>query len=343
MVRAFITGIEVAHPPQRLDQMEAAAHIGAASGEKRAVAALARGTKIATRRLVLSPVEIASLGSIEARNAIYARVAPDLAVEAARKTLAVGRAPDFLVTSSCTGYLVPGLDVQVAERLGLPCEAARLPITESGCAGGVVALARAFDYVRAQEDSSALVVATEVCSLAFHPKGDEGNLISTLLFGDGAGAAIVASGSAAGEEIEIVDYASMLVPGTKEAIGFDLTDEGFRPRLSRELADILPDAAKQVASRLLGRNCLEARDIAAWLLHPGGPRILERLEDGLGFGRQASRWSWQSLTERGNTSSAAIFDVLSRYRRDFMAPKGWVVAMAFGPGVSIEALLLRRW
>jgi alkylresorcinol/alkylpyrone synthase len=344
MERVCIADVAVAHPDNHLEQSQAASLIGAASGAARTVAALARGTGIHGRSLALTPAEVARLGGIEERNQIYGRLAPGLAGAAASKALGTWTAEtSFLVTSSCTGYLIPGLDVALAGLLGLDCDLARLPITEAGCAGGVVALARAADYLRAHPGATALATAVEICSLAFHPKAEDGNLISTLIFGDGAGAALLRSRTPVAGDLEIVDAGSVLIPGTRDVIGFDLTDAGFCPVLSRELADVLPGPAGGLVSRLLSRYSLAPSDVRAWLLHPGGPRILDRMGQHLGLERSAMRWSWQSLAEFGNTSSAAIFDVLRRFREDESAPReGWGIVLAFGPGVSIEALLIRR-
>ncbi|MGH2610080.1 MAG: type III polyketide synthase, partial [Tepidiformaceae bacterium] len=274
------------------------------------------------------------------RNDVYHQHAPSLAAEACRQV--IGRDANgvrSLVTSSCTGYTVPSLAVDLVDRLGLCGDTARLPITEAGCAGGVVAIARAADFIAAHPGSSALAAAVELCSLSFHKSEDEGVLTANLIFGDGAGAALLEEGEGPG--LEVVDAASMLVPGTRHMLGFDLTDRGFYPVLSRELVDALPDATMRALTPMLARHGLHCRDIGAWLLHPGGSRILGRLEKELGLGRSQTHWSWDSLRAFGNTSSAAIFDVLRRYLEE-PRPAEWGVVAAFGPGVAVELLLVQR-
>jgi alkylresorcinol/alkylpyrone synthase len=335
-----IARVAVAHPPYRVAQGDAADLIGAFASDARRIAALARGTGIAQRALARPVEEIAALGGIEARNTVYHEVAPRLAFLAAQAAL--GETPrdavQALVTSSCTGYTVPSWGVGLAQHCGFSGGTMRLPITEAGCAGGVVGLARAADHLVAHGGAASLVVAVELCSLAFHPGGDEGNNISTLIFGDGAGAALMQTG--AGPGLEIVDSITALIPGTQAALGFALTDQGFYPLLSRSLASLLPGPTATAVATLLARNSLATADIAAWLLHPGGARILQLLERELAIGRERTRWSWDAMQEFGNTSSAAIFDVLKRYFDDASAGEYAVVA-AFGPGVSIELLLLR--
>ena len=336
-----IVSAGVAHPPHRVAQAEAARQIGLLAGDPRRVAAIARGTKIASRAATLLPADLARLGGIEERNRIYQETVPGLAAGAADAALGES-ARDLvgcLVTSSCTGYSVPGWGVHLVEQLGLRCDTARLPITESGCAGGVVALVHAANHVRTHPGASALAVAAELCSLSFHSGGDEGNITSTLIFGDGAGACLLQPGEGSG--LRVLDSATVLIPGTRSALGFDLTGHGFYPVLRRELVTLLPPAVEAAANRLLARNEISAADVRAWLLHPGGARILSGIEARLGLSRESTRWSWDSMREFGNTSSAAIFDVIRRYL-DSPSEPGPVVIAAFGPGVSVELLLVDR-
>jgi alkylresorcinol/alkylpyrone synthase len=345
MGRVWLTGFGIAHPRHRVGQEEAAARIGDATGESRRVAAIARGTRIKERAVVLPPEMIGELGSIEERNLIYQRISPDLAVEAAAQLLARPPAEriGMLATASCTGYMIPGLDVEVARRLNLDSTAAHLPITEAGCSGGVVAMARVADFLRVHPDCSGLAIAVEICSLAFHPRPEAGNLTSVLLFGDGAGAALLETGDPARDSLEVVDSLSFLIPDTQDAIGFALTDRGFYPVLSSEIAELLPEPMLAAVTQLLCRNALNlSHDVGFWLVHPGGPRILEAVQATFELGSEDLRWSWLSLQEFGNTSSAAIFDVFRRYAEDEDRARGWGVVAGFGPGVSIELLLVRR-
>lgn len=339
-----IARVGTAFPPYRVKQEEAARRIGIASGEPRRVMALARGSRIEERALVVPVEDVGRLGSIEARNDVYKQHAPALAIEAARRATEgfdVGRI-GLVVCVSCTGYMVPGWDVHVVQELGLSPETARLPITQAGCAGGVVGLARARDYLHSHPDRSALVVAAELCSLAFHPDTDPGNLTAALIFGDGAAAAVLEGDAASKEGIEVVDALSSLVPRTRGDIGFELSDAGLLPVLSRELAELLPAPTREAVAGLLARHGLTTRDAGFWLVHAGGAAILSALERGFCLPCDALRWSWESLAGRGNLSSASVLDVASRYLDDVAAPRGWGIVLAFGPGVSIEALLVHR-
>lgn len=336
-----LTRAASAHPDLLVSQEEAARTLACLlPGERRRIDALARGSQIASRSMVLPARAILSLPTIASRNEAYQELALPLAAKASRLVLGP-RAPSIgcLVTSSCTGYSVPSLAVGLSADLALAPEAARLPVTECGCAGGVVGIARAADFVRSRPGSSALVAAVELCSLAFHPDEDEGNLTSTLIFGDGAGSALLEAGP--GDGLELVDSSSTLVPGSAHLLGFDLTDAGFYPRLDRRLGDVLAEAMSAATGLLLARNGLLASSIDAWLMHPGGARILTRIEQRLGLRGDQTRWSWESLREHGNTSSAAIFDVIARYLAGGPTAGQLAVIAGFGPGVSIELVLGR--
>lgn len=336
-----IVSAAISHPQTRIGQDEAVARVTASVGHHRQVEALAHGSQIESRALVLSPDEIATLGSIQERNAIYESEAPRLAQAAAEALRIPFDDVSFLVTSSCTGYMVPGLDVELASRLQLDPETVRLPITEAGCAGGLVALARSVDRLRLQP-ASALVVAAELCSLAFHPDAEDGNLTSALLFSDGAGAVYLQSGGPGGDGVEVAGSSSFLVPNSTDVLGFRLTNAGFYPVLARSLVERLAGPTLNSVTGLLARHGLSREDVGFWLIHPGGPRVLSVLQKELVIDPDSLRWSWQTLRHSGNTSSAAIIEVLARYLDDPDAPRGWGVALAFGPGISIEMLLLRR-
>ncbi len=345
MRRVFIRSAAFARPQLLVSQAEAASRIGALAGRKSRVESIAKATRIESRAVAFPVDQIGRLSTIQERNTLYQQVAPGLATEAAGQLLA-GRSPsaiDCLVTASCTGYMVPGLDVSLAQVLELRADTARLPITEAGCAGGVVALARASDYLTAHHSArQALVAAVELCSLAFQASDDVSNLVSTLIFGDGAAAVLLEAGGEGDSGLEVLDSASMLVPNTTEAIGFDLTDHGFAPRLALDIAELLPGAVAESVQCLLVKNGMALDDVAFWLAHPGGPKILEASQEALQLCEDDLRWSWQSLSELGNMSSVAILDVLRRYLDDSLAPKGPGIVLAFGPGISLELLLVNR-
>lgn len=343
MVWVRVARAASAHPAHRISQDEAAAMVGELSGASRRAAALARGSHIAQRQTTLSAEELVALpGSIQARNAVYIAEAPRLCLTAARKALGERPARDiaFVATSSCTGYHLPGLSTALAHGLGLEPTAGRLPITEAGCAGGVVAMTAVADHLAMRGQGVGLAAAVELCCLAFRPGDDDSTLTANLIFGDGAGAAVLETGPGPG--IEIVESASYLAPASTGDLGFELTDGGFRPVLGRELPEVVIPALERAAGALLARHGLSPGDVPTWLLHPGGARILRGIEARLDLAPAATCASWESLHAHGNTSSAAIFDVLARYFDSPAAAGSLVLIAAFGPGVSVNLILGRQ-
>ena len=337
-----ISRVATCRPVNAINTQQAAEWIAARAGNARLVGAIAKGSRIERRNTAVGPAEIARLGTIELRNDLYRELAPPLAVEVSKSvTRESHHHPiSLVVASSCTGYMVPGWDVDIVEQLCLSQDVVRLPLTQAGCSGGALALARAVDHVRLHPEASALAVSVELCSLAFHPDGAPDNLIASLIFGDGAGAALIEADTGSG--LEVVASSSTLVPGSKDAIRFDLTNAGFYPRLALDLADVLVAPTTTAVRALLTTNGLCLGDLSFALLHPGGSRILDNLRTALGLGESEMRWSYESLRSQGNTSSAAIFDVAARYLADDQAPGGWGIIGAFGPGISIELLLVHR-
>jgi alkylresorcinol/alkylpyrone synthase len=249
---------------------------------------------------------------------------------------------DLLITVSCTGYMIPSLDAHLVGDLGFRANVRRLPITELGCIGGVMALSQAREFVRAFPGTNALVVAVELASLTFQPRDrSQANLVSCALFGDGAGAALITDRTIPG--VQIVDTASYLIPDTLDAMGFDLRDNGFHMVLAKAVPDILREQIRAVVTPFLEQHGLRPEQLAAYVLHPGGKKILDYLEEELHSELQMTQQSWDVLRDYGNLSSATILFVLREWlTRRRPATGTYGLAAGFGPGLSIE-LLLVRW
>jgi alkylresorcinol/alkylpyrone synthase len=248
---------------------------------------------------------------------------------------------DFLITVSCTGYMIPSLDAYLIGELGFRSNVRRLPITELGCVGGAMALSRARELVRGFLGANALVIAVELPTLTFqHDDYSQANLVSCALFGDGAAAALVTSQAAAGAQI--VDTAAHLFPNSLDAMGFDLRDGGFHMVLSKDIPDLIGAEIGEVIHSFLARHGLAMGQLAALLLHPGGKKILCNLEALLEVSRDKTAPSWDVLRSYGNLSSATLLFVL----REWMAKgrlfdRAYGLMAGFGPGLSAELLLLR--
>jgi predicted naringenin-chalcone synthase len=294
-------------------------------------------------RYLCEPVEslLRHRGLTELRGS-YLRHARALAETAARKALSEagvsGDEIDLVITVSCTGYIVPSLDVYLSDALGFRPDVVRLPLTELGCSGGAAALAAAHRHLTGFPDDTVLVVAVEVPSLSFQPSDQSAdNLTACLVFGDGAGAAVMARPDATESSLHVVRAASHLIPGTADILGFDLRDGGFHVVLDRRLPRILTREVKPVVDRFLAAGDMGAPEFYA--VHAAGPRIFSALESAMHLAPAALEGSRQVFAEVGNTSSAAIFFALEKLIR---APRGsgHGLGIGVGPGVTLELMHL---
>jgi alkylresorcinol/alkylpyrone synthase len=248
---------------------------------------------------------------------------------------------DLLITVSCTGVMIPSLDAHLINDLGFRSDVRRLPITEIGCAAGAAALARAWEFLRAFPESNVLVVAVELPSLTFQ-RGNltQANLISSILFGDGAAAALVTGRDARGPRI--LDAASYLFPNSIDAMGFELKDTGLHIVLSKDVPQMIREKIGGLVAQLLKRNGISREQVGAFVLHPGGQKLLAYIEEELGLTRADTQPSWDVLRQYGNLSSASILFVLREWltNRNVRAGEHGLLA-AFGPGFSAEMLLLQ--
>lgn len=248
---------------------------------------------------------------------------------------------DMIITVSCTGVIIPSLDAHLINDMGFRSDVRRLPITELGCAAGASAFSRATDFIRAYPGSSVLIIAVELPTLTFQ-RGDcsQANLISSIIFGDGAAAAVVTGRPSAGPQI--LDTESYFFPDSLGAMGFDLKETGFHIVLSKDVPEMIREKIKRLAAAFLGRHSLTLEQISAFVLHPGGQKLLKYMEEELGLSRCKTEHSWNVLRNYGNLSSASILFVLQEWlTKKKMNGGDFGLMAAFGPGFSAELLLLR--
>jgi alkylresorcinol/alkylpyrone synthase len=253
---------------------------------------------------------------------------------------------DALLTVSVTGVASPSLDAHLTNRMQLRPDIRRTPIFGLGCVAGASGIAQAADYVRAYPDRVAVLLSVELCSLTWQ-RGDlsVANLIASGLFGDGAAAVVVAGDNVpmrSGAGVQIIDTASSFYPGTEDAMGWDISEEGFRIVLSADVPDIIRAHLPADVDGLLKRNGLSRSDVGNWVLHTGGPKVLDAMAGSLGLDRSTCAASWDSLREVGNLSSASVLLVLEEVMQNRRpAPGTWGVLAALGPGFCGQLVLLR--
>lgn len=347
---ATVCATATAHPPYRYEQEEISRSLTLWLPEndprlpfaRRVFANAAVETRYGCRPLydLVQPLSLSDTSKL------YRTFMCQLGTEVTRTCLAHAQieaaAVDLIITTSCTGLMIPSLDAYLVNTLSMSPHVKRLPLTELGCAAGAAALARAFEYLHAFPSQRVLVVAVELPSLTFQV-GDlsPANIVSSALFGDGA-AAVLLQGSARAGRPRIVATQSTLLPHTTELMGFDLRESGLHIVLSAAIPTVVCTALPPLVTRFLGSHGLSVREVRHFLLHPGGRRVLDGIAACLDLPPQQTQVSRTILRHYGNLSSAAVLFVLDRFLgTEETQPGDWGLVVAFGPGFSVEMLLVR--
>jgi alkylresorcinol/alkylpyrone synthase len=252
---------------------------------------------------------------------------------------------DLLIVTSVTGVAVPSLDARLIPRLGLRPDIKRLPIFGLGCVAGAAALGRLHDYLLAWPHHHAALLAVELCSLNWPiTEVTTADLVVSGLFGDGAAALVAAGGQAAegAKGLEVIASRSEVYPDSGDTLGWRLGVDGFRIVLKAELADVIERRLSASVSSFLAGHGLTVEEITAWVCHPGGPKVIDAIQNSLKLPDSAVELSRRSLAEVGNLSSASVLHVLEKTIDADPPPPGSAGLMiGLGPGVSAELVLLR--
>ncbi|MCX5196153.1 type III polyketide synthase [Streptomyces sp. NBC_00249] len=306
---------------------------------------LIANTGVRTRHLVRPLEETLRHPGFEERNLTYEKEAKRRLPQVVEAALAHAEltAADIglLVYVSCTGFMMPSMTAHLINTMGLRSDTRQLPVSQLGCAAGGAAVNRAHDFLTAYPHSNALIVACEFCSLLYQPDDlGVGSLLSNGLFGD-AMAAVVVRGEG-GHGIRLEHNGSHLVPGTEDWISYAVRDTGFHFRLDKRVPgtmEVLAPALREMA----GPHGWDVGALDFYLVHAGGPRILDDLGRHLGLPPTTFRHSRATLTERGNIASAVVFDALARlFAEGGAKPGGRGLLAGFGPGITAE-ISLGHW
>ncbi len=248
-----------------------------------------------------------------------------------------------LIVVSCTGMYAPGLDIDIVRTLGMRHTVTRTCVNFMGCYAAFHALKIAASTMAADPSARVLIVCVELCSLHFQKDGPAGsNLLTNMLFGDGASAALVEGekkGNAAA--LRLLDFASDIFPEGGEDMTWEIADAGFAMKLTGRVPEILKTGVKRVFDRLLAKEEYMMKKVDHYVFHPGGPRVLEVLEKVLDIGEHDNMLAYQVLKEYGNMSSATLFFILQRLVESGDLKDGdLVLSAAFGPGLTCESALM---
>ena len=254
-----------------------------------------------------------------------------------------GRNLGAMFFASVTGICSPSIDALLINQMGLCRNIRRVPIFGLGCVAGAAAISRAADYVRAYPDQVAVVLSVELCSLTLQRQDvSMANLISAGLFGDGAAAVVVAGAECGISGVSILATRSVFYPDTEEMMGWDISEKGFQIVLSREIPDLVRKNLARDLDDFLAERGLARADIGTWVLHTGGPKILEATQDALGLNDGELQVSWDCLRRTGNLSSASVLVVLEEVMKNRRPEPGTLgLLAAMGPGFCSEFVLLQ--
>ncbi|MEP7291112.1 MAG: type III polyketide synthase [Chloroflexota bacterium] len=247
----------------------------------------------------------------------------------------------FIVVS-CTGFNIPGLDLLLAGRLGMRTDLSRTCVLAMGCYGAFPGIRRAVESVQAKPDGLALVLALELCTLHLQFDDAVETVVSTSLFADGAGMLLIGKNSAEALAPKIVDAETYCDYQTLDHMSFKVTDQGFRMYLSSYVPDVLAANVCALLERLLSRHGLQNENVKFWAIHPGSKKIVEYIQEQLQLTDDQVRHSLCTLCNYGNMSSATVLFVLESIMRTGSPERGdFGVMMAFGPGLTMEAMLVQ--
>ena len=346
-----ITGLGTAVPPQRYAQRECwealqqSSQFPGLSARSRALLkkVLSGQNGIATRHLALEKLSHAFELNPDVLQARFARHAPLLAAQAAERALLEAATPahqiDALLVSTCTGYLCPGLTSYISPRLGLRPDALLLDLVGQGCGAALPNLRAGEALLASGRCRRVLSICVEVCSAALFLDNDPGVLVSAGLFGDGAGAAVLAQQPQGKRRLEWKATGSSLNPKARDLLRFEQKDGMLRNVLSPAVPGLAGQQAATVLCEVLLAAGLRREQVVGWALHPGGREVLLALRKSLDLSEADLRWSQAVLQDFGNLSSASLYFVLQAALAG-SAPNGPWWLCSFGAGFSCHGALL---
>lgn len=288
------------------------------------------------------------------KSAMYAREATRLSAEAAGRALTkAGLGPrdiDSIIYVNTTGLATPSIDARLINVMGLRPDVRRTPIWGLGCAGGAAGLSHAHHHLLGHPRQRVLVVATELCGLTFLANDtSKANLVATALFGDGAAAAIVGGDQTEGAGLPVLGTRSRFFPDSLDVMGWTVLQEGLQVVFAQRIPQIVQETAAEDIAAFLGDEeirravgaDLKIADIDAFLLHPGGTKVLEAYETALALTPGQLDLPRGVLRDFGNMSSATVLFVLERYLdQSGTGNGGYGLISSLGPGFCSESLVV---
>lgn len=246
---------------------------------------------------------------------------------------------DCILVCSCTGYLCPDLATILVKEMGLPSRVQRGSLLGLGCAGALPTLQRAYDHACAYPDHNVLAVAVEICSAAYYIDDTIETLVGNAICADGAAACLVSCRAEAGPRL--AGFASVIDPSCQSSVGFGHRQGRLRIVLAPTIRDLAPPIVDRALNELLPPRKIERGAIRHWVMHPGGRRVIDRVQQALGLTDADVAVSRRVLRNYGNMSSPTVLFVLNELMQNGAVQAGDLgVMLALGPGFAAEAALL---
>lgn len=310
----------------------------------RKVIKLFEGAGVDKRYSIMSPEEVFTATSFEEKNYIYAREVVKLAEKSLQKSLVKANLKakdiDYIITVSCTGIMIPSMDAYLINSLQMKQDIVRLPVTEMGCAAGVSGIIYAKNFLKANPNKRAAVIAVEAPTATFQLSDySMTNIVSAAIFGDGASSVILSS-YLEDEGPKIVDEAMYHFYDATSMMGFNLVNTGLQMILDKEVPQKIADHFPMIINPFLERNELKIEDIHHLIFHPGGKKIVQTVEDLFGVLGKNIDDTKEVLRMYGNMSSATVLYVLERFMDRNPAKGEKALMLSFGPGFSAQRILL---
>jgi predicted naringenin-chalcone synthase len=296
------------------------------------------------RYSIMAPEEVFVNTSFEEKNDIYSRESIKLAEKSLQKALDKAALQptdiDYIITVSCTGIMIPSLDAYLINSLNMRQDIVRLPVTEMGCAAGVSGVIYAKNFLKANPNKRAVVVAVESPTATFQLEDfSMVNAVSAAIFGDGC-ASVILSSYEDEKGPEIKAEAMYHFFDATDMMGFKLRNTGLQMILDQSVPQKIADHFPKIIHPFLEDNKLTIADIDHLVFHPGGKKIVQTVEDLFGALGKNIDDTKEVLRLYGNMSSATVLYVLERFM-DKDLPKGDKgIMLSFGPGFSAQRVLL---
>jgi len=357
---SYITSIGLAVPENKIDQTRIAdfmERLATDEEQRRKIKTIFRASGIKTRHSVLSDYgkpsgysffpnteNLEPFPGTEQRMHAYQQHAAELSIQAVQEALRTNtiqaNSITHLITVSCTGMYAPGLDIDLVKALSLKSSIHRTCINFMGCFAAITALKSADSICRANDKAKVLIVCTELCSLHFQKDFTDDNILANALFADGA-AAMIVEGDSTDAQLLIEGFYSEIAHQGADAMAWSIGDLGFEMRLSSYVPEILGTGIKSLVDGLLVN--VTGGSIDHFAIHPGGKKILDVVGHALSLPKEKLASSYSVLNDYGNMSSATLVFVLKHLLDSGIVQSNQsIMGMAFGPGLTMESLLLKK-